>query len=112
MKKLLKKWWFWLIVVVVVLIGIGGAGQGDEAAETRALPAADVADTPEPTATAMPTPKPTPYRVWGLSADRTVYVSNAGKIHLKSDCSGMKTYTEMTLEEAYNAGYEKCERCW
>lgn len=48
------------------------------------------------------------------SPDSTpVYVSNAGKIHSMSDCSGMRNYTTMTLGEARaNANYKFCSNCW
>ncbi|MBQ4164962.1 MAG: hypothetical protein IJD85_01410 [Oscillospiraceae bacterium] len=42
----------------------------------------------------------------------TVYVSSAGKYHSKSTCSGMKSYTEMSLDEAQEAGHIACKRCW
>lgn len=41
-----------------------------------------------------------------------VYVSNTGKYHRHSDCSGMTEYTEMTIEEAKAAGYDPCGRCY
>ena len=44
--------------------------------------------------------------------ERVVFVSNTGKYHITSDCSGMTEYTEMTLAEAKAAGYEPCGRCW
>lgn len=42
----------------------------------------------------------------------TVYVSNNGKIHTKSNCSGMKHYTTMTYDEAVALGYVKCKKCY
>lgn len=42
----------------------------------------------------------------------TVYVSNSGKYHSKSNCSGMKNYTEMSLDEAKDAGHVACKKCW
>lgn len=42
----------------------------------------------------------------------TVYVSSTGKYHSKSNCSGMKSYTEMSLDEALEAGHIPCKRCW
>ncbi len=42
----------------------------------------------------------------------TVYVSSTGKYHKKCDCSGMKNYTEMTLQQAIEAGHTACKRCW
>ncbi len=42
----------------------------------------------------------------------TVYVSSTGKYHKKFDCSGMKNYTEMTLQQAIEAGHTACKRCW
>lgn len=120
--KIFKKWWFWVIVVLLVIGALNGeknAGK-EEAAVTRTAMTEAAQETPAPTATPKPTPKPTdtpeptptPYRVWGFFPDKEVYVSNSGKVHLDSDCSGMKSYTTMTIEEAYNAGYERCERCW
>lgn len=44
--------------------------------------------------------------------DITVYVSRSFLIHKKSNCSGMKVYTEMTLAQAESFGYEKCKKCW
>ena len=46
------------------------------------------------------------------AAERTVYVSRNGVIHSLSNCSGMRYYREMTLSEAQNGGYRKCQRCW
>ncbi|MCD8050276.1 MAG: hypothetical protein LUE89_01155 [Clostridiales bacterium] len=43
----------------------------------------------------------------------TVYVSKSGhKIHLRSNCSGMKYYTEMTYATAKSKGYEECKNCF
>lgn len=42
----------------------------------------------------------------------TVYVSSTGKYHKKCDCSGMKNCTEMTLQQAIEAGLTACKRCW
>lgn len=47
-----------------------------------------------------------------LLFDNNVYVSSTGKYHSKPDCSGMTQYTEMTKEEAINAGYVPCKRCY
>ena len=47
-----------------------------------------------------------------MDINDTVYVSNTGKIHLSPDCSGMKNYDEMIYEEACEAGYEHCSRCF
>lgn len=50
---------------------------------------------------------------FGILKSRTVYVSTNGhKIHLKSDCSGMKHYTKMTYQEACDAGYSHCSKCF
>ena len=49
----------------------------------------------------------------GYSLDMTVYVSNSGgKIHLKSNCSGMKYYKTMTYGEACENGYSHCSKCF
>ena len=42
----------------------------------------------------------------------TVYVSRYGKIHKRSNCSGMKYYTAMSYSDAINAGYSKCKNCY
>ena len=42
----------------------------------------------------------------------TVYVSESGKYHSKKSCSGMKSYQEMTLDEAKSAGYQPCQKCY
>ncbi len=42
----------------------------------------------------------------------TVYVSRNGVIHLRSNCSGMKYYTEMSYDAAVSAGYRKCSKCY
>lgn len=79
----------------------------------------DVTDTEEQNAAGTGSPSGsdtsnnTQMTIHGYSADRTVYVSNSGKkIHLISDCSGMKNYTTMTLGEAEAHGYAYCSRCF
>ena len=43
----------------------------------------------------------------------TVYVSKSGKkIHRNKKCSGMKYYWEMSYEEAVDAGYDFCDKCY
>lgn len=41
----------------------------------------------------------------------TVYISGSGKIHTSPTCSGMKSYTEMTMEEAQAGDYILCPKC-
>ncbi len=41
-----------------------------------------------------------------------VYVSNSGKYHNRPNCSGMKNYTEMSLNEAKAADYAACKKCY
>lgn len=48
----------------------------------------------------------------GYSSNTTVYVSRNGKIHLRSNCSGMKNYTTMTLGQADSRGYKRCDKCF
>ena len=74
---------------------------------------AAVTAAPTAASTRAPTevPTATPKRVLGYPADKIVYVSETGVIHTKKDCSGMKHFTEMTIEEADAAGYELCGRC-
>lgn len=97
-----------------VLLGIGLFAGGDEesAPEPTAEPvraAAFVETTDPPPVTASPTA--TPYRIHWHDPDTVVYVSKNHIIHFDSSCSGMKHYTEMTLEKADAAGYEYCTRC-
>ncbi len=70
--------------------------------------------------TTSPVPQSTPQQTLKDAAaqeippiihEATVYVSSGGKYHRRSDCSGMKTYTEMTLSEATDSGYAPCKRC-
>ncbi len=69
--------------------------------------------TPTPAPTSTPTPAPTSAQIiHGVSADTIVYVSQSGKIHSVHDCSGMKSYKEMTIAEAEAKGYEYCSNCW
>lgn len=42
----------------------------------------------------------------------TVYVSKYGKIHKRSNCSGMKYYTAMSYKAAMRAGYALCQNCY
>jgi len=78
------------------------------------------APTPEPTPapTPEPTPAPTPNSsvplfVQSLSPDTIVYVSNrSDTVHSAHDCSGMKNYREMTIEEVVSLGFEFCTKCW
>ena len=49
----------------------------------------------------------------GYSLDMTVYVSiSGGKIHRRSNCSGMKNYNTMTYGEACEKGYVHCKKCF
>lgn len=75
------------------------------------------ASTPNTTATtvsasAMTTTATTEPVVIDEEIAVTVYVSNSGKYHSKSNCSGMKHYTEMSLDEAIDAGHVACKKCW
>lgn len=96
-----------------VLIALGAiAGSGKDKKEAAQEPTAEpvrAVVTAEPTDTPVPTA--TPYRIHRMDPERIVYVSNNGIIHVESDCSGMKNYTEMTLEEADAAGYDYCSKC-
>lgn len=69
---------------------------------------------PKPTAT--PKPKTATYKTTpraGIDLSRTVYVSTSGgKIHLRSNCSGMKYYDTMTYGEACERGYVHCKKCF
>lgn len=93
-----------------VLLGIGLLSGGEEesapeptAEPVRAAATALPTETPEPTAT--------PYRIHFRDPQTIVYVSKNHVIHFDKSCSGMKHYTEMTLEKADAAGYEYCDRC-
>lgn len=73
-----------------------------------------VSPTPKPTATEKP--KSAAYKTTpraGIDLTRTVYVSKSGgKIHLRSNCSGMKYYYTMTYSEACEHGYDHCKKCF
>lgn len=95
---------------VLLALGIFGGGEDDAAPEPTAEPVRAAAPvTVAPTAT--PEPTATPYRIHFHDPQTVVYVSKQGVIHFDKDCSGMKHYTEMTLEKADAAGYEYCSRC-
>lgn len=97
--------------VLAVLGGIMSLGDEKEPEPTQEPVRAVVTAPPTAGPTPSPVPTPTPYRIHGVDAGRTVYVSSSGVIHLDKDCSGMKNYTEMTMEQADAAGYRLCERC-
>lgn len=63
-----------------------------------------------PTPSLTPTSEPTPVPEI-TENERTVYVSNTGKYHFKPNCSRMKHYTEMSLSEAKEHGYNACSKC-
>lgn len=46
------------------------------------------------------------------TSESVVYVSNTGKYHKYSDCSGMTEYIEMSLSDAQAANYDACGRCY
>lgn len=49
----------------------------------------------------------------GYGLEMTVYVSKSGgKIHIRSNCSGMKNYYTMTYGEACEHGYSHCQKCF
>ena len=54
----------------------------------------------------------TQYTTASTQISATVYVSNAGKYHRRSNCSGMKQYTEMSLNDAKAAGHVACKKCY
>lgn len=76
--------------------------------------------TPAPTARAPATPRTTvtpkatytPKPTAPASEDFTVYVSNSGTMHKKSNCSGMKYYTEMPYSVAKEYYTKKCSKCF
>lgn len=93
---------------VLLAVGLFAGGEEESAPEPTAEPVRAAAtalptETPEPTAT--------PYRIHFRDPQTTVYVSKNHVIHFDKTCSGMKHYTEMTLEKADAAGYEYCDRC-
>ncbi len=51
--------------------------------------------------------------IHGVPSDTIVYVSQrSNTIHKVYDCSGMKKYNVMTIEEADLHGYKYCPNCW
>lgn len=65
--------------------------------------------TPSPTVRPASTPQPT---TAPSADDFTVYVSNSGTMHKKSNCSGMKHYTEMPYSVASQYYTKKCSNCF
>ena len=57
------------------------------------------------------TSKTSPPSTASETTPTTVYVSRTGIIHSRSNCSGMKYYSTMTLEAALRLGYRKCKKC-
>lgn len=54
----------------------------------------------------------TTYASESSANDIIVYVSSSGKYHANPDCSGMKHFTEMLLDDAAEAGHAPCKRCF
>ncbi len=82
-----------------------------------------VAPTAEPTVapTAEPTVAPTAEPTVPAATDSTdeteqscmVWIPKTGsKYHSKATCSGMKSPSQVTKEEAESRGYTPCKRCW
>lgn len=92
----------------LLAVGLFAGGEEESAPEPSAEPVRAAA-TALPTET--PEPTPTPYRIHFRDPQTVVYVSKNHVIHFDKSCSGMKHYTEMTLEKADAAGYEYCDRC-
>lgn len=139
-RPIFKKWWFWLLLLLVIGGVFGSKNKGtDKPQETsavalagdRSLPSESptvtakptakptAAPSPSPSASPTPTPSPTPSPeatptryIHGVRADTIVYVSENAKIHRKKNCSGMKTYKEMTIGEADEHDYDYCSKCW
>lgn len=66
-------------------------------------------------ATAKPTAFTTEKTSSAVKSDQSVLVwipQTGSKYHCKSDCSGMKDPTQVTLEEAVRRSYEPCKRCY
>jgi len=95
-----------LLLFLVLAVNRASAKKATEAkaAAQVHVQAADPSVTADPISTEAPAPTE--------KVSPTVYVSSTGKIHNKPDCSGMTSYTEMTLNDALNAGYDKCQRCY
>lgn len=60
--------------------------------------------------TSAPPEKPTPNIT--SANDFTVYISRNGVMHKKSNCSGMKYYTEMPYSVASEYYTQKCSKCF
>lgn len=63
------------------------------------------------TGEADPNTLPLLYSFYSAKRQRTVYVSNSGTYHGKSNCSGMKNYKEMSLSEAIRKQYKRHDQC-
>lgn len=92
-----------------------GYAAGYEAALAELESRAGPEITPAPTSTPLYTPPPR-FTVAPTAApasdDFTVYVSRSGTIHKKSNCSGMKHYTEMPYSVASQYYTAKCSKCF
>lgn len=83
----------------------------ESVAEPEAVSETEPAPEPEPTP--QPEPAPAVKAIHGVPADTVVYVSKRSHtIHKVHDCSGMKNYEEMTIEQAEAKGYDYCPNCW
>ncbi|MGN0687403.1 MAG: hypothetical protein ACI4KA_04780 [Oscillospiraceae bacterium] len=78
----------------------------EKAAETNGSPEY------EPTADTMPESDSAEAGNAVQEYDTRVYVSSSGKYHKSPDCSGMKSSTEMSLDEAITAEYTPCKKCF
>ena len=85
----------------------------EPAPEPESGPVSETEPAPEPEPTPQPEPAPAVKAIHGVPADTVVYVSKRSHtIHKVHDCSGMKNYEEMTIEQAEAKGYDYCPNCW
>ena len=78
---------------------------------TPSVPTSRPTATPRPTVRPASTPRPTATPTVAPD-DFSVYVSNSGTMHKKSNCSGMKHYTEMPYSVASQYYDKKCSKCF
>ena len=78
---------------------------------SRSMPEFTPAPTVRPVSTPSPTSSPQPSSS-PSSDDFTVYISNSGTMHKKSNCSGMTHYTEMPYSVASQYYTKKCSKCF
>lgn len=105
------------VIAVVCVLGAIKTSLDKKAADAASAPAistqaADAASAGSISGTAGASDVSAAADTAGDASQTTVWISGSGsKYHSKSDCSGMESPTEITLQEALDMGKEPCKRC-